>query len=136
MGVLRLAVGIAGVALASPASLPVELALAGSLGGWAVVAVVLAVEVAGVTAATWGLRSASLAAVSLSVVNVPLLVSVAMRGDGVRSLVLALPKYLILAGIGYVSWPGRSRRTLRWLGAILPTVGLAWLFLAPLFLWG
>jgi hypothetical protein len=135
VGVLRYAAGIAGIVLASPASIPLDLALARAMSGWWIAAAIIGVEAAGVAGAVWGLRSAPLAIVSLSIVNAPLLVAVAARDDGVRLLVLVLPKYLLLAGVGYVVWPGRSRRTLRWLAAILPTVALAWLFLVPLLMW-
>jgi hypothetical protein len=134
--VLRSAVGVAGVALASPASAWIALRVAGARGPLAAIGILLAIEAAGVAAAAWGLRSASLAATVLSVVNLPLLGLVGVRAEGVRSLLLALPKYLVLAGVGYVAWPGRTHRTIRWLGALLPTVALAWLFVAPLFLWG
>jgi hypothetical protein len=137
LGVLRWAVGLAGLAIASPASAWLALRVAGPRGSAVTAfAALVAIEAAGVAAAAWGLRSASLAAAVLSVVNLPLLGMVGVRAEGVRSLLFALPKYLVLAGVGYMAWPARSHRTVRWLGAILPTLGLAWLFVAPLFLWG
>jgi len=122
-----LAVGLGTIAL-SPASVFV-LRAGQSLGGLAF-GMLVGLDVLALTAVVWGLRSLSGAALLGTVAALPWAYYFGTEAGPWVSLV-AIPEYLLLVGLGWFGHRRESRRVLRWMGALVPTLALVYAGVAP-----
>jgi hypothetical protein len=115
---LRIGASLVGLALASP----LDLFLVRNLDAGATLGVLVTCSLAGVLALRWATGSWSLAALLASIVNVPLAVYFGVPEAGEWASFFGVPKYFLFCLVGWLGVRGPSRPSLRWAGAVVPTM--------------
>jgi hypothetical protein len=128
LGVARAAVVVLGLLALSPVGVYV-LRAGQQLGGMAFVLLLL-LELLALAAVAWGLGSASRTALLGAAVASPWLLYLGTE-SGSWAYLVALPEYVVLAGLGWYGLRKEARQGLRWLGALVPTLAVAYALVAP-----